>query len=77
MKDDLAEIQQMWNDCELHPDKCPGYNDKETRDMMQDAVDGFMSYLKPEKSPAANMRLCESWASEWPPISFCNSIQLQ
>jgi len=47
-KDDLHKIQKMWDDCKLHPDKCPGFDDTETREMMQDAVDGFLSYLKPK-----------------------------
>ncbi len=47
-KDDLLEIQEMWNDCKLHPDKCPDFYDLETREMIQDAVDGFITYLKPK-----------------------------
>ncbi|MRX47128.1 HEAT repeat domain-containing protein [Pedobacter puniceum] len=47
-KEDLLEIQNMWDDCKQHPDKCPCYDDIETREMMQDAVDGFMSYLNPK-----------------------------
>ena len=47
-KDDLLEIQEMWNDCKLHPDKCPDFDDLETREMIQDAVDGFITYLKPK-----------------------------
>ena len=42
---DLLDIQKMWEDCKLHPDKCPDIDDDETRKMMQDAVDGFLSYL--------------------------------
>lgn len=45
-KGDLIEIQQMWDDCKKHPDKCPCYEDIGTREMMQDAVDGFMGYLR-------------------------------
>jgi len=44
-KDDLLEIKNMWEDCKQNPDKCPCYDDIETREMMQDAVNGFMSYL--------------------------------
>jgi len=47
-KEDLLEIQNMWDDCKQHPDKCPCYDDIETREMMQDAVNGFMSYLNPQ-----------------------------
>jgi hypothetical protein len=43
-KEDLIEIKQMWGYCKQHPEKCPFYDDIETREMMQDAVDGFMSY---------------------------------
>ena len=43
---DLLEINQMWEDCKLNPEKCPGYDDDETREMMHKAVDGFMSYLE-------------------------------
>ena len=42
---DLRDIQRMWEDCKLHPDKCPGIDDDETRKMMQDSVDGFLCYL--------------------------------
>lgn len=49
-KEDLLEIQNMWDDCKQHPDKCPCYDDLETREMMQDAVDGFMSYLNPKST---------------------------
>lgn len=46
-KEDLLEIQNMWEDCKQHPGKCPCYDDLEIREMMQDAFDGFMSYLNP------------------------------
>ena len=45
-EEDLFEINQMWEDCKLNPEKCPGYDDDETREMIQDAVDGFMCYLE-------------------------------
>ncbi len=45
-EEDLYEVNQMWEACKLNPEKCPGYDDMETRVMMQKAVDGFMSYLK-------------------------------
>lgn len=47
-KEDLFEIQNMWDDCKQHPNKCPCYDDLETREMMQDAVDGFICYLNPK-----------------------------
>lgn len=51
-KEDLIEIQNMWNDCKQHPDKCPCYDDLETREMMQDAVDGFMN-AKTKRKPSS------------------------
>lgn len=47
-KKDLLEIQNMWDECKQHPSKCPCYEDLETRKMMQNIVDGFMSYLAPK-----------------------------
>lgn len=44
-EDDLLAIQQMWDDCKLHPEKCPCYDEKETRAMMQGLVDNYMGYL--------------------------------
>ena len=44
-KQDLIEIQKMWYDCSLDPEKCPGYNDEETRAMMQEAIYRFISDL--------------------------------
>jgi HEAT repeat protein len=44
---DLVDVQQMWEECKLEPAKCPGYDDEETRSMMQDAVEKYTSYLKP------------------------------
>ncbi|MCC5917798.1 MAG: HEAT repeat domain-containing protein [Cryomorphaceae bacterium] len=45
-KGDLIEIQKMWEDCKSNPSLCPGYNDTETRELMQDAVEGYLEYLK-------------------------------
>ena len=42
---DLFEIQQMWNDCKLHPEKCPCYEEEETRAMMEELVNDYMKYL--------------------------------
>jgi hypothetical protein len=42
---DLKEIKRMWEDCQLHPEKCPLYDNDETREMMQDAVEGYLLYL--------------------------------
>jgi hypothetical protein len=46
---DLLEIQQMWDDCKLHPEKCPLYDEIETREVMQGNVDGFMGYLRSKR----------------------------
>jgi HEAT repeat protein len=43
---DLLEINRMWADCKLHPEKCPEIEDDEVKKEMQDCVDGFMEYLK-------------------------------
>lgn len=43
---ELIEIKQMWEDCKCNPEICPGLEDKETKDMMQDAVEGFLTYLE-------------------------------
>ena len=49
--EDLLEIRQMWEDCKLNPEKCPFFDEGDTRLMIQNAVDGFMCYLKsPDKS---------------------------
>lgn len=45
-KQDIIEIQQMWEDCKLHPEKYPLNKSLEVMSMIQDAVDGFISYLK-------------------------------
>jgi|WetSurMetagenome_2_1015567.scaffolds.fasta_scaffold30905_4 hypothetical protein len=43
---DLKDINEMWEDCKLHTEKCPEIEDDEVRKEMQDSVDGFMEYLK-------------------------------
>jgi hypothetical protein len=43
---DLHEINTMWEDCKLHPEKCPEIEDYEVKKEIQDSVDGFMEYLK-------------------------------
>ena len=43
---ELMEISDMWEDCKLHPEKCPEIEDDEVNKEMQDSVDGFMEYLK-------------------------------
>lgn len=49
-KEDFLEIQQMWNGCKYHSEKCPYYEDIEKRKMMKDEVSGFKSNLKPKTS---------------------------
>ena len=46
-QEDLIEIQSMWNDCLLNPEKCPEF--EESREMIQENVDGFMIYLENKK----------------------------
>ena len=46
---DILDIQKMWEECKVHTKTCPGIEDAETKAMMQDSVDGYMSYLKEEK----------------------------
>ena len=45
-KDDIIEIQKMWDYCKSNPEKCPNYDDAEIRKMMQDAFDAYIGYLK-------------------------------
>jgi len=44
---DILEIKKMWENCKLNPESCPGFENDETREMMQDVVDGYLFYLKP------------------------------
>jgi len=44
-KQDIIEIKQMWEDCIMHPEKCPGIDDEETKLFMQESVDGFKNYI--------------------------------
>ncbi len=43
---DLMDIKEMWENCKLHPEKCPEIGNEEVRKEMQDSLDGFMEYLK-------------------------------
>jgi len=43
---DLININDMWEDCKLNPEKCPEIENVDVRKEMQDSVDGFMEYLK-------------------------------
>ena len=43
---DLMNINKMWEDCKLHPEKCPEIENEKVRKEMQESVDGFMEYLK-------------------------------
>ena len=68
-KEDLLEIQNMWDDCKQHPDKCPCYDDIEIREMMQDAVDGFMIYLNPIPTISKQTKTTENAKSKKKPSS--------
>lgn len=44
-KRDILEIQELWEDCIRHPEKCPGIDNEQTKLLMQESVNGFTSYL--------------------------------
>jgi HEAT repeat protein len=44
---DLIEVQNMWNEYNNNPEKYQLYDDEETKEMMQDAIESFMWYLDP------------------------------
>ena len=44
-KEDLQDIKEMWTDLQLHPEKFPEFDDKEVRELIQDNVEGYLSYL--------------------------------
>jgi hypothetical protein len=52
-KNDLIEIQNMWSEYKNNPDKHQPYDDEETKEMIQDMVDGFMWYLDPRNKTEA------------------------
>ena len=45
-KEDIIEVQKMWDSCKSNPEKCPNYDDDVTKKMMQDAFDAYIGYLK-------------------------------
>lgn len=45
-RNNLLEIQRMWNDCCQSPEHCEGFDKEQLKLMMQDAYEGFMEYLK-------------------------------
>ena len=47
-KDDLINIEKMWKDCLLNPDKCPEIKNEEVKLEIQNSVDSFMKYLEEE-----------------------------
>lgn len=48
---DLQDIQNMWNECLLHPGLCPDF--EECKDDIQETVDGYLSYLEKEQKPSS------------------------
>jgi len=52
-KSDLKEIQNMWNEYKNNPDQHQLYDDQETKEMIQDAVEGYMWYLNPNNQTEA------------------------
>ena len=55
-KDDLDEISEMWQDCQLHPEKCPEIENNEARASIQNQVDGFLAYLKEDREEVNNFK---------------------
>ena len=45
---DLNEIQTKWNFIKKHPEKCPEF--EKVKDDIENIVDGFLIYLKEEKT---------------------------
>lgn len=43
--EELLEIKAMWEDCKLHPEKCPSFHFEDTEEIIEDYVEGFMAYL--------------------------------
>lgn len=43
---DLLEIKAMWDDLLANPEKCYAFNEGVTKEMIKNAVEGFMNYLK-------------------------------
>ena len=43
---DILEIKAMWENLLANPEKCYAFNEGDTKDMIKDAVDGFMGYLE-------------------------------
>ncbi len=48
--EDLLEVKAMWEICNSHPEKCVGYDDEETRNMMREAVEAYLSLLNNNQS---------------------------
>lgn len=43
---DLLDINMMWDDCKLHPDKFPDIKNEKVKERIQKLVDGFNDKLK-------------------------------
>ena len=43
---DLLDIKEMWDNCLLEPKTCPEIENEEVRREIQEAVDGYLEYLK-------------------------------
>lgn len=43
---DILEIKEMWEDLLANPEKCHAFNEGDTKDMIKDAVEGYMGYLE-------------------------------
>ncbi len=47
-KNDLINIEKMWKECLLNPEKCPEIENDEVKLKIQNSVDSFMKYLEEE-----------------------------
>ena len=48
-ENDLVEISTMWTNCKLNPSICPGFDDEETKEMMQYAFERLNVHSRNKK----------------------------
>ena len=51
-ENDLVEISNMWTNCKLNPNICPGFDDEETKEMMQDGYERLIIHSR-NKQPSS------------------------
>jgi HEAT repeat protein len=49
---DLLAIKAMWEDLLERPERCPGFDSDDTREMILSSVNGYMSYLDTDEKAA-------------------------